>query len=284
MPQKSKTKSRRPYRKGKKGAKNMVRKMNKTKAKKNMDTFFLKAKFTGVISPVQGTLVSNYLYFCPSLFAPTDATFIANNSEFKMYQSLYDKVRINSMKLTVRPKANVLDQVVAQQDTTYTLTGDGVIHTCVDRDDKPGPNVARISRYPSYRKYSLLKTFSRSVSIRYPTGVWLDCQNLQSSAGRLQDLGMGSSICLYAENLVEDAYELANEPWADYELEFNCVFQGKTSASVSFDPSTGAITIKPDTAPNLSATQTHTVLRGGFNDLRYDLSGNLVPVTDSDTP
>lgn len=265
-------------------AKRMVSKQRKTKAKKNMDTFFLQAKYTGTIAPVQGTTVSNYLFWNPSLFDPTDMTYIGNNSEFKLYQAQYDKVRINSIRVVITPKANVLDQAIGQADAQYNVTGDGMVHTCVDRDGKVPASIAKIQRYPSYRKYSVMKKFTRTYSVKYGIGQWLDCQDLQNSATKLSTMGLSGSICLYAENLLEDNYELLNEPWADYEIFFNCVFQGKTSASLSFDAS-GNIIITPEKLNPTRPAETTTLLRGSATgDVRFDASGNLVPVTDSDLP
>lgn len=265
-------------------AKRMVAKAKKAKAKKNMDTFFLKARYNGIISPAQGSLVSNYIYWTPSLFNTSDLTYIGNNSEFKLYQAQYDKVRINSIKVIVTPKANVFDQVAAQNDSAYTLTGDGMIHTAIDRDGKVPSNIAKIQRYPSYKAYSVMKKFSRTYRVTYPKGVWIDCQNLAPSAASIFTLGLEGSIGLYAENLVEDAFELINEPWADYQLEYNCVFQGKTSAGISVD-NAGRIVLTPEAATPTYATQTAVNVRGSISgDKRYDLSGNLVAVTDTDLP
>lgn len=269
---------------GKAKAKRMVTNVRKAKAKRNMDTFFLKARYTGNIVPVQGSLVSNYVYFNPSLVNATDGTAITNNSEFKLYQAQYDKVRINSMTLKIIPKANVLSQLEAQQDGLVNVTGDGAVHTCIDRDGKVPTNIARVTRYPSYRKYSVLKTFTRTYAVKYPTGVWLDCQNIFEDTTLLNRLGLNGSICIYAESLLEDNAELFNEPWATFELSFNCVFQGKTSASIGID-NNGVITITPDSASPTYAPQTYQVLRGSISgDKRVDMSGNLVVVDDNDLP
>lgn len=219
-----------------KKAQAMVTNNRKKKAKKNMDTFFLKTKVVQTITPIQGATVSNYVYFSESL-APSPAInpypgAYTQNAEFLLYKLQYDKFRVNSVKITVTPKANVLDQAVAQNDGNFNVTGDGLIHTCLDRDSNAPSSKAVISRYPSYKKYSVLKPFSRSYSIKYPMGVWLDCQS-PGTFSVAQELGLGGSITLYAENLLEDNYEAFNEPWATVLIEHNIVFQGKTSNSLT---------------------------------------------------
>lgn len=267
-------------------AKRMVAKQHKAKAKRNADTFFFKAKYTGAITPQQGTTVSNYVYFNPSLMDNSAPWNVTNNSEFRLYAALYDKVRINSIRVTYTPKANVLDQTIGQNDSAYTLTGDGMIHTAIDRDGPISANIARMMRMPSYRKFSVMKKFSRTYAIRWPTGTWLDCQALAySSADQLLSrIGCFGSICLYAENLIEDKLEIFNEPLADILVEYNCVFQGKTSASLSVDLS-GNILIKPDTATPVVPSPTFQLLTGSISgNKRFDLSGNLVTYSDIALP
>lgn len=227
-------KSRRPSKKrpSMKTAKRMVTKQAKSKAKRNMDTFFFKSKVTATITPTQGVAVSNYIYNNFTLDPSGQGSAYIYNAEFNLYRLQYDKFRVNSVKVTFIPKANVLDVLNAQNDATANLTGDGAIHTCVDRDGPAPDSVAKITRYPSYRKCNLKKTWSRSYSVKYPTGVWLDCQN-PSGFSMTGALGLSGGVTIYAENVVEDNYELWNEPWASVLVEHNIVFQGKTSNSLT---------------------------------------------------
>lgn len=215
-------------------AKRMVTKQRKAKAKKNMDTFFFKSKVTALITPLQGVAVANYIY---SVFTldPTGSPFTGSymsNAEFNLYRGMYDKFRVNSVKVTFTPKANVLDQNVANQDATLNLTGDGMIHHCVDRDGPAPSNVARVSRYPSYRKTSVLKKFSRTYSIKYPTGIWIDCDS-PATFSMTKELGLSGGVTIYAENILEDNYEVWNEGWASVLVEHSIVFQGKTSGTLA---------------------------------------------------
>jgi len=215
-------------------AKRMVTKQRKAKAKKNMDTYFLKCRNEFTAVPGQGTLVSNYLYLAYNL-DPTagggNSSFLGN-AEFKLWALQYDKFRINSVKITVTPKANVLAQNDAQGDGTFNVTGDGLVHTCIDRDGAAPSSKALISRYPSYRKYSVMKPFSRSYAVKYPTGIWCDCDN-PAGFSMAKELGLQGGITVYAEGLLEDNFEINNEPWATVVVEYNIVFQGKTSNSLS---------------------------------------------------
>lgn len=264
-------------------AKRSLAKSKKSKAKKNLDTFYLKAKVTALVTPSQGVSTSNYIYGTYHLMNETSTVACTNIQEFVLYKNLYDRVRINSVKVTVTPKANYLALNSAQNDG-YTQSGDGMIHTVIDRDGPAAGNKARMTRYPSYRKYSVLKTWSRSYSVKYPQGVWLDCQNIYEDKTLLKRLGLFGGMTVFAENILEDNGELVNEPLYDVLVEYGCVFQGRGEGSLSYNTDTKAITVTPS---NESAYPTPTdpvPMSGTIADKRYDASGNLVTVTDTDNP
>lgn len=156
MPPRKTKKARKPTLKR---AKKIVAKVHKAKAKKNMDTFFFKSKVTAAIIPVQGTTVANYVYNAFTLDPTGPNAAYNNNAEFQLYRSMYDKFRVNSVRVTFTPKANVLDQANNNNDTSLNTTGDGMVHHVVDRDSVAPSNIARLTRYPSYRKTSVLKSF-----------------------------------------------------------------------------------------------------------------------------
>lgn len=277
---------RRALRKAKKVLANRKVKM----AKKNMDTFFLRAKVTGNILPSQGVTVSNYISSYWKLLDPTSAVGVTNNSEFGMYCSIYDRVRVNSLRVRIVPKANMLDMGQAQNDTTYNVTGDGKVHTAIFREgDGFSGNVARFSRQPSYKAYSVLKPIVRSYKITYPKGVWLDAQNIFNDTTLLQRLGALGGIGIYAENLLEDNSEIFNEPWASVEFSYDCVFQGKSVIALIKDASGNIVLTNPTTVT--PPTPSKIVNIGGtFNDTRavgYDpVTTELLEtsVTDLDNP
>lgn len=212
-------------------AKKMITKQHKAKAKKNMDTYFLKTKNLFNAVPVQGVSVSNYIYLSYTLDPTGLQAQYLNNAEFKLWALQYDKFRVNSVTVRVKPKANVLDQANAQNDTTLNVVGDGLVHTAIDRDSVAPNSTALISRYPSYKSYNVLKPFSRSYTVKYPTGVWIDC-DAPGNFTMAKELGLSGGITMYAESLLEDNAELYNEPWAEITVEYNIVFQGKTSNSL----------------------------------------------------
>lgn len=268
-----------------KKAKQLVTKDHKRKAKKNMDTFFLKAKSEFIISPSQGATVSNYIYMMFGLLEDWTGG-VVQNKEFLLYSKLYDKVRVNSIKATITPKANVFDQANAQNET-LTLSGDGVIHHAIDRDGAIPPSIPVITRYPSYRKTSLNKKVTRSYSVKYPVNVWLDAQNPLGNDQIVQTLGLKGGPTFYAENLVEDKGEIFNEPYANVVLEYNCVFQGKTSAAVTYNED-GSICLSDYVLPSPVPRSVATQFSGTIGDTRMadDGSGGIteIPRVDQEIP
>lgn len=258
-------------------AKKVVAQSKRRMVKKNMDTFFLRPKFNFVSLPVQGTTVSNYIYGYLPLLSPTLAVGCTQNAEFNLYRAMYDRVRINSVKITITPKANTFDQANAQNDGSLTLTGDGMIHHVIDRDGTGPTNIAQLQRYGSYRKTSCMKKFTRSYSITYPDGVWLDCQNIYEDDTLIKRLGGYGGITYYGENFVEDRLEIWNEPWADVVVEYGVVFQGKTVGNISLADD-GSIIVSHAEATTLLTPSPIGNISGAFVDtvLTQDASGNFI--------
>lgn len=268
-------------------AKRAVANRKKRMAKKNMDTFFLKARITASILPSQGVVVANYVSSFWKLLDATSTVGVTRNSEFGMYSKIYDRVRINRLRVRVVPKANVLDMGGAQNDTQYNLTGDGRMHTAIFREpDGFSTTVSRFQRQPSYKGYSVLKPFTRTYGIKYPTGVWLDAQDIYSDTTLLQRLGAFGGVGIYGENLLEDNLEIYNEPWAAVELTYDCVFQGKTVTALAMDAS-GNITLSNPVHLAPAAPSKLVAISGTFADTRatgYDpITGELVEVSKDDT-
>lgn len=264
-----------------KAAKKVVSKAHKRAAKSNKDTFFLMAKTGTTLIPTQGITVSNYVYQHFPLLQQGAPLAVTGIPEFNLYRLQYDQVRINSVKVVVKPKANVLDMFNAQSDNVANLGGTGMIYTAVDRDG-PGPsNIAALERYPSFKKYSLLKGFTRQYSIRWDQSFWLDCQNIYAGSEDdvLRRMGCLGGVTIYAENILEDVGEIINEPWADVEVYYGCVFRGKTSASLNLNDD-GSVTITPQEnfvplpfSPLGVGTHSGVVTT-------LDNSGNLVTISD----
>lgn len=267
-------------------AKRMITKQRKSKAKRNMDTWFFKARCEGTIVPQQGASVANYVYWATDLDPVNTNNYglsHVNNAEFQLYKRLYDKYRINSVRVTVTPKANVMDAAQAQNDGEYNLSGSGVVHSVVDRDGKAVSNISAMARYPSYRKTSVLKKLVRSYAIKYPQGLWVDCQD-PATFTMSKEYGLTGGITLYAENFIEDNYEIFNEPWAEVVVEYNIVFQGKTSAGLTFtkDESGKVLSVTvTDHDYGLCLPITDAKPRGTVSDLRIVDEITDAPITDA---
>lgn len=255
--------AKRAPRRGMAKAKRAIAKRAKAKAKKNMDTKFVRIQLSASFIPGQGVTVSNYLYSFLPLFDFKNSTGygLGNCPEFNLWRAMYDKFRVNTVRWKVTPKANVLDAGQAQNETAYTLTGDGVVHEVVDRDGQGPSNPTQLARYPSYRKHSLLAKWSRSYTVKYPTGVWLDCQNPYDAemTATFKQLGLGGGLTMYAENMIEEPLEVFNEPWAQVQIEYDVVFQGKTLGDLrsTFDEKgnlVGVTVTPPDQIVNASFT------------------------------
>lgn len=112
----------------------MVTKLHKSKAKRAMDTFFLKVKTEAMLTPNQGTSVANYIYNSFTL-SPVNVGTLSywSNKEFNLYRIQYDKFRVNTVTVQVVPKSNVLDQTKGQDASLFNVNGDGCWHTVIDR-------------------------------------------------------------------------------------------------------------------------------------------------------
>lgn len=276
----------------KKTMKKAVRRVAQRKkgmAKKNMDTYFLRTRVLATIVPSQGATVANYIAAFWQLLDPTSVVGVTQSSEFGLFKNIYDRVRVNRMRVKITPKANVLDQQQAQNEADLNVSGDGKIHTAVLREpDGYVRSVPRLQRQPSYRGYSVLKPFTREYQISYPKDVWLDCQNIYNDETLLRRLGAYGGVGIYGENILEENLEIFNEPWAQVEISYDCVFQGKVVSALTLDKDTGAVTVSKPTFDTGGFSQL-VAISGTFNDTRvtgFDASGGIIEVsrTDSDLP
>lgn len=242
---------RRPARKPRtnlRAAKKVIGKQHKRAAKRNMDTKYVSCVLEGNITPKQGVGVANYLYGFVPVLDENAGQGVSSIINFNLHKAMYDRVRVNGYKITFIPKANVFSADAAQNDTNLTLTGSGTLLTIVDRDG-PGPwlttnMVNTWNQYPSVQTRSLLKKQTRSYHIKYPKGVWLDTANIFEDTSLLNRLGLLGGVSFYAENLVEDAGEVFNEPWGLMRVEYHCVFEGLKPTNTTLDAS-GNIIMKP---------------------------------------
>lgn len=213
-------------------AKRAVAKQHKRNAVKNLDTHYVKCTTSLSCNPSQGITVSNYYYQSFLLTAQSGQTFYANNADFMLYKQLYDRYRINRIRVKYTPKANVLDSTLVQA-ANLTMTGDGMFHTAIDRDGSAPSSIAGLTRYSSYKAYSLHKKWMRSFAVKYPSSVWLDCNDPSGSQSRILDIGLGGGVTVYAENVPEIQGQVSMAPIGDFDLEFDIVFQGKISTKLT---------------------------------------------------
>lgn len=271
----------------KKTMKRAMKRVAKRKAKqarKAKDTFFLRTRVVGTMTPLQGVTVANYISYFWKLLDQYSVVGVTQSSEFQLFASLYDRVRVNRIRVRVIPKANMLDQVGAQNDAALNVTGDGKVHTILANEQEAySTSIPRLQRSTGYRAYSVLKPFTRSYGITYPKGVWLNAQNIYEDNTLLSRLGATGGIGVYAENLLEENLEVFNEPWAALEIDYDCVFQAKIGPALKLDDS-GAICV---TKPSVSTVAFSPInaISGTFADTRvtgFDLSGQIVEVPKGD--
>lgn len=269
------TRAKRPAKRAMKAAKRVLNKQKAAKAKKNMDTYFQRCRTEATLVPSQGLTVSNYIYAYWSLLAP-GANSLYDNAQFQQNALIFDKFRVNRVKVSFTPKANVMDAIWANADATLKLHGSGVVHTAIDRDGAAPSSVSQIVQMPSYRRASALKKFSRAYSVSYPTGTWLDCQSYRAQGGGYAEvagsLGLNGGVTLYCEDLPEDIDEIFNEPWAEIVVEWDVVFQGRNPPKTAFqlDASGNVIgyTITPNDPAENKAFSLSASKRGTIQDTR----------------
>lgn len=220
--------SKRAYRK----AKRVISKQKKSKVKQNLDTHYVKCVTSMSCTPSQGLTVSNYFSQSFLLTATASQTFYANNADFMLYKQMYDRYRVNRVRVKYTPKANVLDSTLIQA-ANLTMSGDGMFHTCIDRDGSGPAGIAQMTRYASYKPYSLHKKWQRSFGVKYPKSVWLDCNDPTGSQARILDIGLGGGITVYAENVPETLGQVTMAPIGDFDVEFDVVFQGKIATKLT---------------------------------------------------
>lgn len=271
-------KSRRPRRRMPlKKAKKVVAKVQAKKRKQNSDTFSLLCKSQFDIVPQQGVTTSNYIsQFFPLLPDADYATSLWSNQEFQLFRTIYDRFRVNSILVQWTPRANVLDQALAQNDSNNNL-GDNLIHYASDRDGRAPTNMGSMMKYSSYFKVSALKKHSRTYSASYPKGIWLDCDSPQDKSQLVKGIGLLGGISMYGENYIEDGGEVWNEPLGTVTVWYRVVFQGKTGGNVKYDEETEEVCVtRPELLPLKPVTTIYTQ-RGTLVETRMTLDASGIP-------
>lgn len=227
-------------------AKRTVARRERFKRKRALDTLYRTFKVTGVLDPVQGITVTNYIYRWFPLIDTTGSNgSILRLPDFSLHANLYDRCRINWIKVKVTPRANVLDMGVAQNEAVYTYAGDGLWHTVMDRDGAGPSSIGQLARVGSYQPHSVLKPWSRRYEVKYPKNLWLDTDNLVTDATtQSRPLGLFGGVTFYCENTLEDTGEISNEPFAVAEITYGVVFQGYTGGALKAGAAEGEICVR----------------------------------------
>ena len=110
-----------------KKVKRAIAKQKKTAAKKNMDTKFVQVVLDRLVTPKQGVAVANYIYGFTPLLDSNGNNGVTSTDAFKLHATMYDRVRVNGMRITFIPKANTFDASAAQNDNDLTVSGSGLM-------------------------------------------------------------------------------------------------------------------------------------------------------------
>lgn len=232
-------------RRARRGAKKAATKQRRRARKQNKDTHFERVTTSFLVTPQQGVTTTNYMYAYVSLLATgSTGSSITDNTQFQFLRKMYDRVRVNRVKVSWVPKANVLSLDQAQNDALLNASGDGMIHTAIDRDGSVPVAKSAFLNYPSYKPFSILKKWSRSYATTYPKSIWLDADDFLSADTQTnRAIGLYGGVSLYAENILEDSGELINEPLGTMTVEWDCVFQGRSLRSISVDTVNDTVTL-----------------------------------------
>lgn len=249
---------------------------------------------SATVAPTQGVTVSNYLYNFFPLWDQNSGipTLLTQNAEFLLNCKLYDRWRPRGITVTFKPHANVLDGALNQNDS-YNFSGDGLLHTVVDRNSAPNSgDIATFMRYGSHMSKPITKSQTRSYFIKLPMNVWWNCAN-QAGVQPLYvsnygGYGVQGGVGFYAENLLEDTGELWNEPIGVYTITYHIEFSGKTLPKVlsTVDLSGNQILVlsSSSTGGNPLQVPGETLIGDGtrktsvYNTKVIDLSGTPWPV------
>ena len=206
---------------------------------------------TTALTPGQGGTVSNYIRSFVSLAPGATAGTLSwsTNPEVRMFRSMYDRFRINSVTAKIIPRANV--QLAIGVGGSSQNNSQGVYYVAMDRDSAIGGAVNQIKRLKSVKVHSQLKGCSATYKVKYPKGVtWDTLSDMDNGTIRpgiidqMTTLGIYGGITIYGENFPENDGRLLNNIWADMELSYNMTFYSYSPRDIQYDPETDTVTIR----------------------------------------
>lgn len=235
-----------------KRSKRVVKKRSVRKATaQGLDLVHKSFKMTSALTPGQGVSVSNYIRSFVSLAPGATAGTLSwsTNPEVRMFRSMYDRFRINSVSIKIIPRANV--QLAIGVGGSSQNNSQGVYYVAMDRDSAVGGAVNQIRRLKSCKVKSQLKGYKGTYKIKYPKGVtWDTLSDMDNGTLRpgiidqMTALGIYGGITIYGENFPENADRLLNNIWADMELSYNMTFYSYSPRDIQYDPETDTVTIR----------------------------------------
>lgn len=217
-------------------------------------------KMTTALTPGQGVLVSNYIrsFVSPQPGATSGTLSWSTNPECRLFRSMYDRFRINSISIRIVPRANV--QLSIGVGGSSQNNSQGMYYVGFDRDSVGPSSVIQMKRLKSTKAYSQLKGCRHTYSIKYPKGVtWDTLADYDSpesgTRNMMQSLGIYGGITIYGENFPENADRILNNTWADMELSYNMTFYSYSPRDIQYDPETDQVTIRQTDEPEGEAVQ-----------------------------
>ena len=204
---------------------------------------------TTALAPGQGVTVSNYIRSFVSLAPGATASSLSwsTNPECRLFRSMYDRFRINSVTAKIIPRANV--QLAIGVGGSSQNNSQGVYYVAMDRDSVVGGAVNQIRRLKSAKCHSQLKGCSMTYKIKTPKGVtWDTLSDFDVPGGgtrnMMESLGIYGGITIYGENFPENADRILNNIWADMELSYNLTFYSYSPRDIQYDPETDTVTVR----------------------------------------
>lgn len=258
-----------------------VRKAAKAR-ENNMDDHRMVMKLSGQIIPQQGGNISNlvYTYWSPSsvLLTPQQSMPFVLGAEFQLYRNLYDQYRVNSVTLTIIPRATQTDSTVLayNSDNKNITQGKGVFYTVEDRDGIAPGNISALKKYASVKQHKITSRVTRTYLVKYGSNnLFFDCQDPSGLQDIARSLGLNGGITVYAESLPELAGIVITAPWADVEVSYNVTFRGKSIVKLTPNVD-GSVTVGQPDPDEFETPFWYPSTEDKLHSGAIDLSGNVI--------
>lgn len=242
-------------RRPKKGAKKYVRRARKPAAKRKLvkqglDSVVKYIKASAPLDPGQGVSVANYIRSFVSLQPAASSTQLSwnGNPEARLWRSMYDRFRIESVSIKIVPRANMQSSIgVGGGSQNNSL---GMYYVVADRDSAFTGGLSQVRRLKSGKGFSQLKGCRRTYSVKYPKGLTFDTLSdydisttTPGVIDQMKMLGIYGGLTIYGENFPENVGRTFNQTWADMEITYKMRFYSYTIGTIQYDPETDLVQI-----------------------------------------